>query len=308
MPLPVAQTLEGQEDLAVEKADQLRTAPLRYLTSALLAGAYVGVAIVLLLMVSAPLLTTASPMTKLVQGSVFGVALTLVVFAGAELFTGNNMVMVQGLLAKRVGAGQLVAVWIASLLGNLAGSIGFAALVNGSGIVDTGATGSKVGPGRAALEAITASKAALTGGQIFWRAVLCNFLVCLAMWMAARALSDAAKLVCLWWALLAFVASGFEHSVANMTLLSLAALTGAGSWAGLWRNLAWSVPGNVVGGGLLVGCAYAWIGRTRPVRRSAQPLSARWTRPRPQPAPISTEPSVDPVHPADELDATPAGR
>jgi nitrite transporter len=89
--------------------------------------------------------------------------------------------------------------------------------------------------------------------------LLCNMLVCLALWMAARAATDGAKLVVLWWALLAFVASGFEHSVANMTLFALGALDGSSSWAMLARNLLWTIPGNVVGAGLVVGLSRAAV-------------------------------------------------
>jgi nitrite transporter NirC len=78
--------------------------------------------------------------------------------------------------------------------------------------------------------------------------------------MATRTRSDAAKLVVLWWALLAFVASGFEHSIANATIFALGVFEGSASWGMLVRNLAWTVPGNIVGGGVLVGAVYAWIG------------------------------------------------
>ncbi len=108
---------------------------------------------------------------------------------------------------------------------------------------------------------MVSGKAALEGGQLFWRAVLCNLLVCLALWMAARTRSDGAKLAVLWWALLAFIAAGFEHSIANMTIFALGVFQGSASWADLGYNLAWTVPGNVVGGGLIVGLGYAWLGR-----------------------------------------------
>ncbi|MGV1010330.1 MAG: formate/nitrite transporter family protein, partial [Dermatophilaceae bacterium] len=90
---------------------------------------------------------------------------------------------------------------------------------------------------------------------------LCNLLVCLALWMAARTRSDGAKLAVLWWGLLAFIAAGFEHSVANMTTFALGVFQGSASWADLAYNLAWTVPGNLVGGGLIVGLGYAWLGR-----------------------------------------------
>jgi nitrite transporter NirC len=248
----VPEALDESAELAVSKAAQAQRALPRYLASSALAGVFVGVAVVLLLSVAGPLAASTSPATKLVQGAVFGVALTLVVFAGAELFTGNVMVMVHGLWTRRVSPAQLVAVWVASLAGNFAGSIGFAALVHGGGTL--------TGPGGDLVAAVVKAKDAATGPQLFWRSVLCNMLVCLALWMAARTRSDGAKLAVLWWALLAFVASGFEHSIANMTVFGLGIFDGTATWAQLIRNLAWTVPGNVVGGGLLVGVAYAWTG------------------------------------------------
>ena len=116
MPIPVPEALDESADLAVTKAAQAQGALPRYLASSALAGVFVGVAVVLLLSVAGPLAASTSPATKLVQGAVFGVALTLVVFAGAELFTGNIMVMVHGVWARRVSAAQLVAVWVPSPL------------------------------------------------------------------------------------------------------------------------------------------------------------------------------------------------
>jgi nitrite transporter NirC len=260
MPIPVPQALDESAVLARAKADQVRRLP-KYLVNAAFAGAFVGVAVVLLLSVAGPLAAGKSSATKLVQGSVFGIALTLVVFAGAELFTGNVMYMLQGLSEGTVGVGELAAVWVASLFGNLVGSIGFAAMVNAGGTLAGGATPGKLGPGEALVKSIVDSKNAATGGQLFWRSVLCNALVCLALWMAGRTRSDAAKLVVLWWALFAFIASGFEHSVANMTLFGLGIFEGHANWGDLFRNLAWTVPGNVVGGGVLIGLGYAYAGR-----------------------------------------------
>jgi nitrite transporter NirC len=242
-------------ELAATKADAVRSLP-RYLASSALAGVFVGVAVVLLFSVAGPLAVAQSPATKLVQGAVFGVALTLVVFAGAELFTGNAMVMVQGWWSRSVRLVDVLAVWAASLVGNLIGSIGFAAVVHAAGSV----TGTPAG---ASLAKAVAAKAALTGSQLLWRSVLCNMLVCLGLWMASRTKSDTAKLGVLWWALLAFIASGFEHSIANMTIFALGVFEGSATWGQLAHNLLYTVPGNIIGGGLVVGLGYAWIGGTR---------------------------------------------
>jgi nitrite transporter len=255
MPIPVPEAAEESVALALGKGEAVAGLP-RYLVSSALAGAFVGVAVVLLASVSGPLLAAASPWTKLVQGAVFGIALTLVVFAGGELFTGNVMVMAHGLVTRQVRWLQAATVLAASLVGNLIGSVGFAVLVHGGG--------SLAGPGADMIGTAVAAKDALAGPQLLWRAVLCNLLVCLALWMATRTRSDGAKLAVLWWALLAFIASGFEHSVANMTLFTLGVLEGSATWGDLGRNLLWTVPGNVIGGGVLVGVVYAWLAGNRP--------------------------------------------
>jgi nitrite transporter len=274
VPVSLPEAIDEAGALARTKADQARNLP-RYAIASMLAGAYVGVAVVLLISVGAPLVSASSPFAKLIQGAVFGVALTLVVFAGAELFTGNTMTMLQGVLRRDVRIGDLVVVWVSSLIGNFVGAIAFAAAVQESGALTIGATPGKPSPAQALLGSIVAGKDATSGGQLFWRAVLCNALVCLGLWMAARTRSDAAKCIVLWWALLAFVASGFEHSIANMTTFSLAALDGSGSWSMLFRNLAWTVPGNIVGGALVVGGSYAWLGaRTRTPAPALSPAPA----------------------------------
>ena len=176
---------------------------------------------------------------------------------------------------------------MSSLVGNFLGSVAFAGAAYASGTLGIGATPGKPGPAQTLLASIVAGKDAASGGQLFWRAVLCNALVCLGLWMAARTRSDAAKCVVLWWALLAFIASGFEHSIANMTTFSLAALDGSGDWGMLFRNLVWTVPGNVVGGALVVGASYGWLGaRTRPSVPGA---------PAPVPAPSTNGRELEPA-------------
>lgn len=263
MPVTIADALAEAGAAAAAKAEAAGRSPSRYFACSALAGAYVGVAVVVLLSVAGPLAAAGSPATRLVAGAVFGVALTLVVFAGAELFTGNAMFMVQGLWARSVGAGGLAGVWAISFAGNVAGSVAFAAAVRAAGVL---AAGGKPSPAATLLAGTVQAKIGASGTQLFWRAVLCNMLVCLGLWMATRTRSDAAKLVVLSWALLSFVVSGFEHSVANMTSFSLAVFQGDAGWGDLARNLAWTVPGNVLGGGLLVGVAYAWTSgrRSRP--------------------------------------------
>lgn len=252
--------------------------------SSALAGAYIGIAVVLLLAVTGPLTAAQSPWTKLVQGLVFGIALTLVVFAGGELSTGNMMTMVQGMFARRRGVGAGFAVIAGSFVGNLAGSVVFAWLVHESGILQAGATPGHAAPAAALLAATVKAKAAEPAAMLFFRGVLCNFLVCLAVWTAARTKSDGAKLTLIFWCLLAFIGSGFEHVVANMTVFSLGMfedVPGA-TFGAFATNLVLVGLGNLVGGGVLVGAGYGFLGRgdstpaaePRPVGEALEPASA----------------------------------
>src|SRR5947209_17246448 len=118
MPIAVTEALEANEQAAVAKAKQAKDSLLRYLVVSMFAGAFVGVAVLLLLMVSSAMIAAKSPETKLIQGAVFGIALTLVVFAGAELLTGNVMVMIQGLMRRTVTVLDVGVVWAGSLVGN----------------------------------------------------------------------------------------------------------------------------------------------------------------------------------------------
>jgi nitrite transporter NirC len=268
--------LAEQVTEAKKKAASLRS-PGPYLISGALAGVYIGVGVVLLIMASAPFNAANSPATKLVQGLVFGIALTLVVFAGSELTTGNMMTMVQGLFdkARGVGPGAVVGVIMASFVANFVGAAIFGWLIHDSGILGITTPGHPA-PGQALLASIVSSKSSESAEALFFRGVLCNFLVCLAVWTAARTRSDGAKLVLIFWCLLAFICSGFEHVVANMDIywMGIFQHLPQATWANFGKNLLFSGLGNLVGGGLLVGAVYGVLGRAHtPIpTRTDEPL------------------------------------
>jgi nitrite transporter len=263
VPTPLADALQEQSATAGTKIEHATRRPGSYLVSSMLAGAFIGVGVVLLIAVGGPLQAAASPWLKLIEGLVFGVALTLVIFAGGELATGNMMTMPQGLLTRRVGVGAAIVVILFSLVGNLVGSVVFSWFVHESGVLTAGAAAGKPPAGEALLAGLVKTKAAETDTALFFRAVLCNFLVCLAVWMGVRTKSDGAKIALIFAAIMAFVSSGFEHVVANMTTFSLGMFDHVpGATVGEFaRNMLFVGLGNVVGGGLLVGAAYAFIGR-----------------------------------------------
>jgi len=256
-------------DVSAKKIAYLEEAPLGYIILAALAGVYLGFGITLIFSIGAPFAAAGSAALKLVMGVSFGIALTLVIFAGSELFTGNNMVGVIGALAGQITWGQVWMLFLWSLLGNLIGSLAVAWMVVQSGVVSAA-------PQAALIQKVAVIKMALPAWELFLRGVLCNWLVCLAVWTASRTTSEAAKILLIFWCLFAFIGSGFEHSIANQSLLGLALFLPheAGiSWAGFAWNQTWVILGNVVGGGVFVGGLY-WI--ASPVRRTRvfEPIDA----------------------------------
>lgn len=242
---------------ARSKASNLRTHPLGYLVLSAFAGAYVGFGIVLIFAIGAPFAAAGSPAVKLVMGASFGIALSLVIVAGSELFTGNTMVMTVGLLRRTVSPADLGASWALSFAGNLAGSLALAWLV-----AESGALGGA--PQAGFVQKAVETKMNMDASGLFFRAVLCNWLVCLAVWSAMRSISDTGKLIMIAWCLFAFIGAGFEHSVANMTLLGIGLLQSHPdtiSWGGFVHNLVPVTLGNVVGGALFVGAGY-WLAAT----------------------------------------------
>jgi formate/nitrite transporter len=214
--------------------------------------------------------------TRLLGGLAFSLGLILVVIGGAELFTGNSLI-VMAWADRRVGTAALLRNWTLAYIGNLIGAFATALLVHLSGVLSLGG-----GTVAATAEAIAQAKIALTPLEAFVRGILCNTLVCLAVWMCFGARTAAGKILAILFPITAFVALGFEHSVANMYLIPVAALQAQGT-IGVMDLLANLVPvtlGNIVGGGILVALVY-WLIYLRKdreaeseVRRKTSPRSS----------------------------------
>lgn len=196
--------------------------------------------------------------TRLLGGVAFSLGLILVLIAGAELFTGNTLIVMAWADGKVRGA-ALARNWSIVYVANAAGAFGAVALVHLSGVLslDDG------GVGRSAA-AIAAAKLALSPSEAFFRGILCNALVCLAVWLSFATTDVAGRILAIVFPVAAFVALGFEHSVANMYILPLGDLA-AGRMpdaAALAANLVPVTLGNVVGGGGFVALVY-WLAYLR---------------------------------------------
>ena len=201
--------------------------------------------------------------TRLLGGMAFSLGLVLVVVGGAELFTGNNLI-VMAWASRRITTLKLLRNWGLVYAGNLAGALATALLVSWSGILELG-DGAVANTARTIAEA----KVALEFTEAFVRGVLCNTLVCLAVWLCVAAHSVGGKILAILFPITAFVALGFEHSIANLYLIPIGYFAGAEgvSVTALLGNLVPVTLGNIVGGSALVALVY-WIVYLRPERTS----------------------------------------
>lgn len=261
-PYSPAEIAQRIEDVGVTKA---RMAPPRLFVLGVVAGGFIGLASMFYTIVTADG-TLGFSAGRLVGGLVFSMGLLMVVVAGAELFTGNNL-MVVAWADGRLRLAEVLRNWAIVCVANFVGAAGLAALVWLSGHPT-------LGGGAIAKQAlaIAHAKVALDPLQALVRGVLCNVLVCLAVWMAMAGRSVTDRFVAVLLPVAAFVAAGFEHSIANMYLIPLAMLIEAGAPGAITvsqmlANLVPVIAGNVLGGGGLVAGVYFVV--------------YRWGQPRP---------------------------
>lgn len=251
------ETLEKLTIAAKNKVNLLNSSRLKYIVSSAFAGLYVGIGILLIFTIGGLLTSANSPMTKIMMGVSFAIALSLVVMTGSELFTGNNMVMTAGTLNKGTSTKDLLKVWAYSFVGNLIGSLLVAGLFVGTGLVNKGAV-------MEFFATTSLAKASLPFMDLFFRGVLCNILVCVAVMCSFRTNDDTAKLIIIFMCLFAFITSGFEHSVANMTIFGVALFSSAIKGAtlmGAIYNLFVVTLGNIAGGALVMGAGAYILGK-----------------------------------------------
>ena len=267
-------TLDGVAESMCAKAEQSSS---RTWILAVLGGAYIALAGFGSTVVSCNL--TASPDTyglgRLLSGLLFPIGLMLIVVGGGELFTGNCL-MPEAVRRNTVSIPDMIRSWLRVYLGNAAGAILVAWLLYVSGLFQAAQ-----GAVASAVIKIAAGKAGLGCLQAFALGILCNWLVCLAVWLASRTETLAHKAFLLFFPILLFVASGYEHSVANMYYLSAGVFAAADpiafaasglsysvaealSLGGILSNMIFVTLGNIVGGAIFVGGAYHMAYYKRP--------------------------------------------
>ena len=230
--------------------------PARVIILAVLAGAYIALGGVLSIIVGYgfPGLTAGNPaLQRLLSGLMFPIGLVLVVVLGAELFTGNNALLIPGLMKRHFTMGDVLRNWGLVYVGNFIGALLFCVvLVYAAGLTSAD-------PWHSAIVKMAHTKVSLGWGVVFVRGIGANWCVCLAVWLALSGRTLPAKVIGCWLPVMAFVALGYEHCVANMFFIPLGMLEGANVSIGqmIIDNLIPATLGNIVGGALLVGCIHA---------------------------------------------------
>lgn len=234
----------------------------KFAVLAILAGAYIAFGGILSLTIGFgfPEITATNPsLQKLLSGFMFPIGLILVVLLGAELFTGNNALLIPAYMKKHYGIWPIIKNWTLVYFGNLVGALAFTYFM--VHICELTASD----PYHSAIIKIAEAKVSMDWVVVFLKGIGANWCVCLAVWLALSSRSFVGKMLGCWLPVMAFVALGYEHSIANMFFIPLGIMEGANVsiWQSITTNFIPATLGNIVGGALFVGCAYGYLNLTK---------------------------------------------
>lgn len=251
------ESYEKVNALGVNKALLLKQNPLQYIVKAILASFFLGFAVILSFKMAAPFYAAGSPAVPIILGSLFGIGLVLIVYGSAELFTGNTMYFTMSTMNGKTTVRESLSVLSACYIGNLIGAIAFGFFIGATGIYKDPANSQLL------MDSVS-NKMHYPVSELFFKAILCNWIVCLAVWIPMQMKGDMAKIVTTILAVMAFVVAGFEHSVANMILFSLALVVPHPETitaANALYNLVPVTLGNIIGGSVFVGMVYVYLAK-----------------------------------------------
>lgn len=244
---------------ALEAGCAKATLPLKHLIiQAIQAGAFIAFGGILSIIIGYgfPEIQATNPsIQKLLSGCMFPIGLILVVFLGAELFTGNNAVLIPGYLQRRFSLAAVLKNWTIVYFGNFIGALIFAYfLVHQVGLTATD-------PWHSAIISIAEAKVAMPWLTVFTKAIGANWCVCLAVWLALASHNALGKMAGCFLPVMAFVALGYEHCIANMFFIPAGIFEGAAVSIPqfIFDNLIPATLGNIAGGALFVGCINTWV-------------------------------------------------
>lgn len=230
---------------AVNKADICNNHPVKYFIRSIMAGFYIVVATILSNVTGAVFFTTYPQIGRFLSSLLFSIAIVLVVFLGGELFTGNNMVMAMGVYTGKCKVSDMIKTWGMSYVGNFAGAFILSSMLVLSGASRTILTDY--------YDSFIYTKLSASSMELLLRGILCNFLVCLAVYTGMKLKSESGKMIIMFCVITAFVIAGFEHCVANMGTFTIGymLLGDIGTFSVIKSQILVTI-GNIVGGALLL--------------------------------------------------------
>jgi len=256
---------------SARKRQIMNNTPLRYLVSAMFAGALIAVVLWVSLMMGQILHLANQPMYYVATAGFFGVALCTIIFCRCELFTSNVMYMSVGAMTGQLSVAEMLKSWFLVYVGNFLGAALFCAILSQTGALANlpaghilfDVIGHKIHPGFFA---------------IFCKGILCNWIICLAVWVPMRLTNEMAKLAMIMLLVFVFFFSGYEHSIANMAFFNLSWFSGAAlpNLAETLHNMIPATLGNIVGGAVCVGALNVYLEREtlEPVAASSEQPAA----------------------------------
>lgn len=254
------QPLEHVLQLALKKQKIYRASRARFLTRSALASMFIGFGVIVAFKTGSFFYSVHSPLTYPMAAFTFGAAIILIAYGGGDLFTGNTFYFTYTALRRKISWSEVVRIWLTSYTGNILGAVAFALLIAGTGLFRSNEV-------NGFLLKVVSYKMNAPTLELFFRGILCNWLVCLAFFIPMTQKGDGPKLFTMMLFVFCFFISGYEHSIANLCTFAIALVLdhpGTISVKGVLHNLVPVTIGNLIGGGLLMGALYAYLNK-RPV-------------------------------------------
>lgn len=249
-------------ELATKKKKIFDQSLVKYLTRAALASIYISFILIVCLKLAELFRLQNSPFSSVAYPLVFSTALIMIIYGGGELFTSNTMYFTFSTLAKKTSKLDLVKNWIACYTGNIIGAFIFAFIYFFTGLA-------KDFPADHFLTNVVDHKIHASSLHLFFKGVLCNWLVCLACFLPTRFKDDLAKMLLIFVLVFAFFFSGYEHSIANIAVFTLSYIMPhnvAFTFSDVLHNLIPVTFGNIIGGSVGVGMAYYFLNNERKLK------------------------------------------
>ncbi|MBJ6360395.1 formate/nitrite transporter family protein [Paenibacillus sp. GCM10012307] len=249
--------LRQVEKLALKKLKIFRQSKLRYLSRSMLASMFIGFGVIVAFKTGNYFYLEDSPFTYPMAALTFGAAIILISYGGGDLFTGNTFYYSFAALRKKMKWPDVFKLWTTSYVGNILGAAVFALLILTTGLFNESSVNSF-------LLSVVEKKMQAPAIELFFRGILCNWLVCLAFFIPMSFKENGAKMFAMMLFVFCFFISGYEHSIANMCTFAIALVLnhpGTITWGGVFHNLIPVTLGNLIGGSVLMSVMYHYVNK-----------------------------------------------